>query len=294
MNERPIGVLARTFARREEDIPYRIEMLEKMVKTFDSITICGQPFVRRIDLLVWADLDNYPNEADCGKLAPALREHFEDYKNVYIQEVKSGGLCCGTLNYGTHIQTRKGCDYSLIVSPEVTSSLSQEIAEQMVEAAANGARATGVAFAEVAKVVLEGRLQNTFTLWHLQSLHAVGGFDVSVERMAKTDPQTRYLKGWSETERKTMYYPTGGVEEMLPLARLVDMFQKRHGPCIAPIKPKKLEGYEMPDPEKDPELYNRHAAKWATKIARQLAVLMNNGYHTEHIKGGVMPNQIKS
>ncbi len=77
-----------------------------------------------------------------------------------------------------------------------------------------------------------------------------------------------------------------GVEEVIPLARLADTF----GSCIAPIIPQGegVQGYQTPDPIKDPEGWERHLVKMGTKFERQSTLLSAIGYEPSFLRGGVM------
>ena len=94
------------------------------------------------------------------------------------------------------------------------------------------------------------------------------------------------MRGWDERQGD-VYYQLAGVEEIIPLARLVETF----GPCIAPIVPRGagVQRYKVPDPVRDPELWRRHVAKMGTKYERQVALLSQIGKDLSFLKGGVMP-----
>jgi hypothetical protein len=154
----------------------------------------------------------------------------------------------------------------------------------MVEAACKGARAIGVAINELTQSVLDGRLANTLAMYHNISAITAGLFNLKAAK-PKNDKEARYVKGTDRTG-KTVYYHVGGVEEVILLAAMVDLY----GQCIAPLLSKQ-EGlqYIIPNPAENPKLYEHHMEKFGTKTERQIAHLSSVNRDFSHIKGGVMP-----
>lgn len=285
LKRKRFGLILRTFANKEEDVKRRVKMIQETIDRAMALSIDfnGVLVIRRIDVLVWAD--KRFSESDCGKTASALREAFIKQPIVHISEVKRGDLYCGILNYGIAKQMRDRIDYSLILSPDARSYMTKKTMISVLKAVSEGARAVGVAINELTESILHGRLANTFCLWDNIALMSVGGFDL---RAAKpTDERfAKYMRGWSKEEGE-VFYPLAGVEEIIPLARLVETF----GPCLAAVLPegKGIQKYEVPDPLKQPELYERHRRKMGTKIERQTAHLETLGVDITFLKGGIMP-----
>lgn len=281
--EKGVGLILRVFATKEDDIPNRIKMIKDAIAAARRMIVDNVQVVRRIDVLVWTD-KSY-KDSDCGKTAPALREELKEEKSVHVCEVDDADIFCGILNKGVFYQSRKGIDYSIIVSAEAFSYMTPETMSDMVDAACKGARAIPVAITELTQSILEGRGANTFMMWHNESLMTYGGFDPRAAKPAD-DRTAHYLKGWSE-EKGDVYYHLAGVEEVIPLARIVD----KHKTCIAPIIPRGegVKHYVVPDPATQSELWARHISKMGTKIERQSAHLAAIGFDISHLKGGVMP-----
>jgi hypothetical protein len=282
-----VGLILRVYATDEKDVPKRIEMVKSAVEAARKATVDGQQLIKRIDVLVWAD-ERYGDfeKVDCGKTAGALRAKFSEEKGIFISEVRRGDLFCGILNYGVAHQLRHGVDYSLIVSSEAFSYMTPETMSAIVDAACKGALAIGVAINELTESICEGRIANTFAMWHNQSLLTVGAFDLRAAKPHRKEA-AYYVKGWSK-EKGEVFYHLAGVEEVLPLARLVETF----GSCIAPILPQSegVQRYEVPNKYTHPELWLRHESKIGTKEHRQSMLLAaENGYDFSWIKGGVMP-----
>jgi hypothetical protein len=283
VNSKKVGAILRVFAQKEEQIPDRIKMIEEAIERLLSIRLEGQQAIKMIDVMVWAD-KRY-SDSDCGKTAQVLRDNFGGHSGVFINEVEKGDLFCSLLNYGREQQTRRGCHYSMIVSSDAFSYITSETIQAMFEAADKGALATGVAITELTESILEGRLANTFCMWDNIALGTVGGFDLKASKPIN-ERTAHYLRGWSG-EAGEVYYQLAGVEEIIPLAQLVDHF----GPCIAPVLPQGegIKRYQVPDREKDPQLWERHWKKMGTKLQRQTALLTSVGFDPSHLMGGVMP-----
>lgn len=258
-------------------------MMDKLIDAALAAKVDGHQFIKQIDVLVWANQEDFPGVSDCGGLAKELKSHFMGKSHVRIHNVTKGDLFCSILNYGVLKQIRAGCDYSLIASAEANPYWNSDIPEMMIQAICDGALAVGVAINELTQSVLEGRIANTLAMWENTSLMMVGGFDLGAAK-PKDDRHAHYMKG-VDTDGNTRFYHLGGVEEMVPLARLVDTF----GPCIAPIQSNNSTlRYIMPDPRKDLELFERHMSKFGTKTERQTAHLVRINRDVSHIKGGVM------
>ncbi len=283
-----VGMILRVYATKEEHIPDRVAMVEKAVAAARRTTVDGKQLIQRIDVLVWAD-KNYA-DADCGQTAGVLREKFRNEQNLFVLEIAFGDLFCGILNYGIMHQIRHGCDYSLIVSSEAFSYMTPETMSAMVDAACEEALAIGVAINELTDSILEGRLANTFCMWHNESLGTVNLFDLRAAKPKKgVFPFPHYVgKQIEELGGGIAVYAGAGVEEVIPLVRLYQTFER---PCIAPILPQGegIQRYIVPDKEKNPEGYMRHWNKIGTKFERQTAHLNSIGVWSSTLKEAVMP-----
>jgi len=65
------------------------------------------------------------------------------------------------------------------------------------------------------------------------------------------------MRGWSK-DKGEVFYHLAGVEEVIPLVRLVETY----GPCIVPVMPEG-EGTQIPrtDPVSQPDLWLRHVSQ---------------------------------
>lgn len=282
LSEKTGGLILRVYAHKEEQIPERINMIKEAIASARRMTMDSEQFIRRIDILVWAD-KSY-KDSDCGKTASILREELREEKGVFVSEVMHADIFCSILNYGVVHQLRKGIDYSMIASSEAFTYMTPEIMFDMIEAARNSALAIGVAINELSESILEGRIANTLAMWHNESLMTVGGFDLRAA-MPLNERSAFYMKGWSKDEG-VVYYPLAGVEEVIPLARMIQTY----GPCVAPLVPRGngVKQYMAPSPITHYDLWMRHISKMGTKFERQSALLASIGADLSYIKGGVM------
>jgi len=274
--QRKIGLLLRTYAGKEEDIPRRLEMVKEAVDTSFRAKVDDRQVIWRVDVLIPSD-KRY-KDCDCGKTAEILREKFNAGNGFYVTEVQAGDNFCSIINDGLMIQARHGMDYSLIMSSEVFPYMNSEVMTAIIDAACNGARAIGIAINELTQSIMEGRIANTFALWHIDSLMGVGGFDLRAAKPMMAETGT-YL------DNGVKPYVLQGVEEMIPLVRMVRKF----GPCIAPLMPRGegIQQYVVPT---DPAALAVHMTKMGTKMQRQTAFLNSVGCDIDFLKNaGIMP-----
>ncbi|PKM91113.1 hypothetical protein CVU82_03600 [Candidatus Falkowbacteria bacterium HGW-Falkowbacteria-1] len=281
LKNQKIGLILRTFSTKIQSVDSRIIQLRKIVELAEVMKIDGENIFSRIDILVWNDQGFA--EKDCGETFGLVREAFKNNQNVFVHDFHNGDIFCSILNFGIGIQLRNGIDYSAIASTEIFSYFSSTNLSPMIEALDKGALATGLAINEIQESVMAGRLANTLAIWHNISLLSVGSFDLRAAK-AKDEKSALYLKGWNEEENKNLFYQLAGVEEVIPLVRMVENF----GPCIFPVLPIEGGSYKIPDKTKEPELYLRHLSKIGTKRERQNIFLALVGFDSSYLQGGIM------
>lgn len=292
LNKKRIGAVLRVFVSEESQIQKRVEMLKKMVETLKSIKFLNHLIVSRVDIMVWND-NRYQkitdtgikNASDYGKTVGILQREFSGDNKINIHNFKYGDLYCAILNRSLAIQTRNRIDYSLILSMEALEYVTEETLLQMILAMTKGAKVSGVAIKELAESVHNGKIANTFALWSTIDLISVGGFDLMAAGVYD-ERSASFIKGFSDDEGEIVYYEQKGVEEMIPLARMVDAY----GECIAPIDPegKSVPVWQKPNPIKEKYLWERFIAKMATKLQRQNFFLNCARFAPSFLRGGVM------
>lgn len=276
-----VGLLLRVYANKLEYVEARVHEMRQMVDCARSITNGTRPLFHRIDIVVWAD--KRFADSDCGQTAEAMRKAFKGERSVFVSEYKNGDLFCGILNWGVAHQLRHGVSHTVIASFQARDHMHQASMDAMINAADHGARAVGMALHELTDTIMEGRLANTFALWDNEALQSVNGFDLRAQKPVD-DRSAYYLRGWSP-ESGEVYYHVGGVEEVIPLARLV----RDYGPCIVPIEPiGQHERYRVPDQKTEPDNWARHQKKMGTKRVRQDAHLYAAGFDPSYLQGGIM------
>lgn len=284
-----IGIILRAFAKKSEQVETQAKAVFDTAMCLKGLSIKpGSPFffdgvrpaLGMVDMVV--PINKEFLDVDCGLTGLALREVFKQIKNDanwFRIRNTTQGLFCGTLNETIVRQAREGCTHSLVVSSGCLSYITEENLGKLIEAAKEGALATGLAIEALSESIMAGRLANTFAMWQIDELLTLGGFDLRAENARVGDLSQRYLRGRTP-EGADAYYPLAGVEEIIPLIRLVG----EHGKCIKPVIP--TSGlWKAPE---DEEGYKRHVAKLATKFERQAAFAHQLGVDFSFIESGVM------
>lgn len=277
-----IGGLLRMFEEDPKRIKEKILITEKIINNLFDINVDGLQAIKSVVLLVWSD-KRY-KMSDCGETAKALKQHFKnDQKRIKILEINEGGIYCDCLNQGLKYLDEVGrCAFALILSAEASSYCNSETINDMVGALSTGALATGAAINEIYQSVLEGRISNSFSIWHIKSLRSVGGFDPKFEMPTDLD-NADWKRGLDEKTKKFLWYPNTGVEEIIPLIKLLEKYQKK---LIAPIIPFDAKNKKF-EASNDHQI-KRIMAMFAAKTSRQLSRANYAGRDLSFIKDGVM------
>ncbi len=287
LNTKKVGALLRCFAREPKFLASTLEVTLASIEKMLSVKVSGMPFISRIEVLVPRD-ESYV-EHDFGGTAASLRQAIasRSWKNVFVTEVKHGDIFVGLLNYGMAKLLRGGCDYGVVLSKEAESYFSVEAAEDFIRAAESGALVAGLAINELTESIMQGRIANTFSMWHIMSLIQVGCFDLRNAKQKKETPITCRAEAW-DAQKGHWQYDLAGVEEIIPLIRLMRTFVEQ--PCIAPILPRGdgIKVWKAPEPQVDPEGYTRHVNKLGTKFVRQSHFADQENADLSFLQGGVM------
>jgi hypothetical protein len=286
LHHKKVGALLRCFAREPGLVENAVALAMASVRTMLSVSVAGRPFISQIEILVPND-PSYA-EVDCGETASRLRMALDTagIKQVKVCEVEQGDIFVGLLNFGVARLIRAGCDYGVILSKEAESYFTEEAASDLIAAAEAGARVAGIALEELTESIMQGRIANTFAMWDLMSLVRVGVFDARNAKPKKDAVFKSRAEGWKQGVFYS--YDNAGVEEIIPIIRLIRMF----GECVAPILPRgnSVKKWKMPDPKLDPEGYTRSVNKLGMKFFRQshCAQLESTDPELSFLKGGVM------
>ncbi len=287
LDNKKVGALLRCFAREEGLTQQAVELARASIQRMLSVKIGKKQFVSHIEVLV--PRDTAYAECDVGQTAQALREAIkkEGWRNVYVSELEHGDIFVGVLNYGIGKLLRAGCDFGIIISKEAESYFTIAAAEDLIEASEHGALVCGLAINELSDSIFNGRIANTFAMWKLLPLVQVGAFDPRSGKPKLEAAVKLRAEAWS-AQKEFYAYDNAGVEEIIPLVRLIRTF----GPCIAPLAPRG-EGvrlWKAPDVATDPEGYARHINKLGTKFVRQsyFAAAEHTDPEMTFLQGGVL------
>lgn len=267
-----VGAILRVFSAVPETVDYHATSAISTARALSSLRIGGRSVFARIDLLVSSD--NEYDDSDCGLMASRLREMIAQdpgSATLNVHEIKKGDIYCMLLNYGIANQLGDRIEYSLILSHNASSSVTQENIQGLLAAMYNKARVAGVAIDEVRDLVKGGFVMNTCAMWHNKSLVTVGGFDLRAGKPHRTrQHEHEKVSSWSKEKEENygngnVEYHVAGCEEVIPLLRMVHYF----GPCISVIVPQEV-GLTSRDLAASGDIgaYHRHLAKLATKEDR--------------------------
>jgi hypothetical protein len=290
LDNKKVGALLRVFAKEPKLVAGAVEQTLDLAKKLATVEVVGKKMVSHVQILIPRD-ERYA-DVDCGETADALRKalRFDDWAHgrVFVAEVQKGDIFCGVLNLGMSLLAEQKCAYGIVASKEAGSYFNGDTAATMVKAAEDGALAIGIAISELTESVMQGRIANTLGMWEIRSLQQVGGFDLKSAKPKKDAVISHKVRAWNDSrEVPSWSYDLAGVEEIIPLCRLVDTF----GECIAPILPQGegVQQYIVPDLATDPAGYMRHLNKMGTKRERQTYFANSEDADLSFIAGGVLP-----
>lgn len=280
-----VGLVSRVFSPNEEGLAERVEQFGAFLNEILIKRIAGNDLVKRVDVIIPSNRQRYPKLADCGKTATELRRYIGASSKIKIHELGVGDMFCAMQNYAVAEQSR-ACAWHIISSSETLpywqDDAGQFVAENLVEAACKGARATGAAVNPIADSVMRGHIANTLMMWHGKSLQEVGGFNLLAAQQMDGGPGARLLYGIKE-DGAFATTPVHGVEETLPEAFMT----LQYGQCLAPFAvPFGELAYTPPSQDERTRAWN--AGKFDTKHPRQAALLAAGGFGADFLASGVM------
>lgn len=294
--EKNFGIVARVHSTDPNLVNDRVSMCAELANKAIAIEVEEVSVFKRLDFYVWADA-RY-KDSDCGLTYAAMRKEFDQecYKGrVYVHNYTKGDLFCGILNYGVGQQMEKKIHYSTIISTEARSYLTKETVEDMLTAIAkseengfNAIKAVGVEVGDISESIRHGRLANTFLMWENAALSEAGFFNKLARKRRDDDKCKLNIESFNKEKNELFAYNLAGVEEVIPLALMIEDY----GQCLAPIVPRGegVKLYQAPDPAVDMTGYLRHINKINTKSVRQSFFLNQVQHDLEYLEGGVAKN----
>jgi len=262
------GLIVRVSGHNEKVAQRRFLYLQQVLREFNNRSLYGQPLLQQVDVAVWSN----PLYADCcdvGTTFQRVQQLRKYHFPVMAHQITRGDLSCVALNEVMECQRQAGITHTFVWSCEAYTYITKTTVQQMLRGAQRGTRAVGVILHEYADII--GRLgwvMNTCALWHLQSLQAVGGFDLR----AQLSPET--------------YGAASTAEEVLTQIALVERFAR----CIALVPAPSGAGYIAPHPERQPYEAEVHEAKVTSKQARFWELCTLAGVAPDYIaQHGLLP-----
>jgi hypothetical protein len=241
----------RSYAKNPEEVEDRAKRALDVGLAAAKLFIYGEPAFDRVLFVV-------PKDYDCGRTAGAIGAKLFGTVVPYDVIEVSGHHSSGALNEAlAYVRDQLHMSHVLIMSGKAVSYLTEPTLEAMDDAFALGAQVVGVEVDELAEIVREGRVQNTFCGWEVNPLLDVGAFD-----------------------------STNGVEEIAPTVKLI----REYGPCVAVIKPS---GDEELDILKSDTAITRHREVMETKAARQIEEAKRLYVDFSFIEQGIIPGYPK-
>lgn len=278
-----IGVIIRCFSKTPDQVDAQVEAVRKTIEKINHLRIPEAGFFK-IDVVIPVNQDFV--DVDCGFTKPAVVEMLKEqnYQLDVMVKTTAADLFCGLLNRAMYTQAILGCSHSLVLSTGCNEYITDENIGAMISACfRDGALVSGLALPELEDSILKGAIANTFALWNIASLMTIGGFDLRAANALKVDKLQPYLRGFYNGE--DVFYPVSGVEEIIPILRMINLY----GSCIKPVLPFKKGKWAAPDPVTDPEGYKRHIGKMASKESRQTWMANQVGSDLSDLARGLMP-----
>ncbi len=233
---RTYGAVVRVFANNIGDVSGRVDRALGHAKYLLEVQKMF-PALERIAFVI-------PCDADCGQTYSALKIRFLEtglYSRIKMLTF-SGNQNREVLNNAINKIVMMRVTHALILSGKAVEAITPMTLGAIDSKFADGAKAAGLAFDELAELVLSGCLQNTCMAWEIKSL----------------------------IENTEGFENIDGIEEIAPLVHLA----REYGRCIAPIM---VPSGAKLDVHTDEASIARHRKVMETKQARihaELARLM--------------------
>jgi len=284
LQRKTFGGVLRVFANKPEQVAPQCDRALGLARKILSLHCEKKRVFKKVVIAVPADARRVDH--DCGESYAYLRSQLERGERIELINAVDDDLFCGVLNRGI---SRLKTDYSLVISGAAEEFLDLNFMEQAAAGFHHGAKVIGMAIKEMAHLVHVGAVANTCAIWDSEELFAAGGFDHYAEQPfgpgANHNPYTdERLVGYAQASdgETARTYPVAGVEEIVPLVRLV----RKHGQCILPVSPTSDVTWTEPT---DPDELRRHQSKMANKIGRMEFMARHVQAELSFLRIGVMP-----
>jgi len=184
----PIAAVFRSYAKTEEQVDEVVARALESAKVAAELKVDGREVFCRVIILVPTDYDYR------GETAKKLVAAFQNVKSRAEVMVASGHHSSEALNHVMRVLNDANVDHALIISNKALSYLKADIMKK-ASALLDFNLVVGVRIKELDDVH-EMPIENTFAIWNVEHLLAVGGFTSK-----------------------------SGVEEIAPLSSMVERFR---------------------------------------------------------------------
>lgn len=283
LQRKTFGAVLRVFANKSEQVVPQCDRALGLARKILSLESAGKRVFNKVLIAVAADTRRVDH--DCGESHNYLQSKLQRGERIELVHAVHDDLFCGVLNRGV---VRLKTDYGLIISGAAEQFLTIDFMEQAAAGFQAGAKVVGMAIKEMQELVHAGAIANTCAIWETEELLAAGGFDHYAEQPFGPNANhnlytdERLVGHAQASDGETVRtYPIAGVEEIIPLVRLV----RKHGRCILPITPKGDAAWAAPT---DPNELRRHQSKMTNKVGRMGWMAQHARAELSFLQAGVM------
>lgn len=283
LQRKKFGALLRVYAGKPEAVKTQCDRALRLARKTLALQTTSRPVFSNVLILIAADTRRVDH--DCGESYDYLRSQLERGERIAVLNCPQDDLFCGILNRGMQ---RLHCDYGLVISGAAEDFLDLDFMEQAAKGFAGGAKVVGMAIKEMQSLVHNGAIANTCAVWDIEELMAAGGFDHAAEQPFGPNghhnlytAERLVMHAQASDGQSVRTYPVAGVEEVIPLVRLV----RKYGRCILAITPSSDAAWHEPT---DPDELERHRNKMANKTGRMEWMSRQAGAELSFLRAGVM------
>lgn len=272
-----IGVILRCFARTEQ-VEGQVKQIHQLVEGLTRLR--GKIPIQRVDVVI--PINHEFIDVDCGETKRALGRLPTNL--VATVRETSLDIFSGAVNEAAAWQLSRGCTHTWVLSSSCGSLVSTENLTALIEPLEGDALATGLVLPDptLGEFIKRGCITNTFAIWELNSFFAVGGLDLSLRNRYRDEKFNQYVRGGDDD------VPITGLE-IPTVARLIESY----GSCIAPVMPINGGEWKKPDPDSDPNGWEREKRKMRSKTERHYAIAALFGVSLPYIESGILPGYPK-
>lgn len=278
MNDRKLGAAIRVFALSPEAVPLRVAMVIELLEKLFSTMLVGNPFVHEAVVLIPTNV-KYADTCDCGLTRQALVKaiaHKSWGKKVSVITSGRDDFWGSLPNFGMWTLARKGCDWGLMISSEVTG-WNEQVCSRIHTAAKEGANIISLSICGNDELTQVGVVSNQFTVWDLARLSEAGGFAPLNHPLIAPHVPSLFT---AKTELGAMSFSAVGGEEGVTSLLMVEK-----GARIAFVDPQSRTPQRVP---RNPAEHTRWRGMIATKSERIYAAVQAARLNLKDLRPALM------